>query len=421
MPIEILEQILINLDDEHLLAASLVCKLFAAVAETAFGQKYSNEPYKIHDSSERMKTFHKIMVSKYGGKVRRLQCTDQDEQLLDLIEQNCCNLKRIYLGQIPKLIKLKGLKGITLEGAGNLNRETFTELIDNNRDLEYLGIRKNTFDLIDLLDGRVDALETLDYHCKTKLANDLTQIRLNSLETLKLKFTAVHDTARLLRAIKCDRLKKLVLKNFYWNTNEVIDEICRFETLETLRLPWCLLTTNVLRLLAWNLPHITKLTMRIDPDESNLEQSIFSVQSIFPKLTKLKITMEEDEFNRVLPDLQKSIYDFYGRLGKTNTGIRIASDFDWVLIAKDRIILYLNGSLEIHWMDDLNENTMRKVMSREWNSINELKFINVCAQPALDVSTLIDPGTDFEEIHCLDFQSKGAISVNANVSAETFL
>lgn len=427
MPIEILEQILINLDDEHLLAASLVCKLFAAVAETAFANKYDNERYEIRESSmaervaiDRKKTFDKIMVSKYGGKIRKLLIIGQDEQLLDLVEQKCCNLKSIYLKRIPKMISLKGLKGITLDGVPNLTRATFTELIDNNPDLEWLGIRKNTVDLIDILDGRADALKTLDYECETKLAQNQSQIRLNSLETLKLELcsnlSSINDTRRLLRAIKCDRLKKLVLKKFYWNANIVIDEICKFETLETLRLQWSLLTANELRLLAWNLPHVTKLAMSIDPAESNLEQSIFSVLSIFPKLVKLKIMMEEGEFNQILPDLQKSVYDFYGRLGKFSTVIRIASDCDWVLIAKDRIILYLDGSLELHWMDDLNEKAMNKVMSREWNSIDELKFINNCAQPILDVSTLIDSGTDFDEIRCLDFQSKGLISINANVS-----
>lgn len=430
MPIEILEQILINLDDEHLLAASLVCKLFAAVAERAFAKNYDNEPYEICDSSERKKSFHKIMVSKYGGKMRKLKITDQDEQLLDLVEQNCCNLRNIYLNGVPRMIHLKGLKGIGLNRVRNLNRDTFTELIENNRDLEFLAIRKNAVDLIDILDGRVNALKRLEYHCKTKLANNLTQIRLDSLETLKLKlctdFPSIRDTARLLRAIKCDGLKKLVLENFYWNANTVIVEICKFELLETLRLPWCLFTANELRQLAWNLPHVTKFSMSIDLDESTLEQSISSVLTTFPKLIKLKIMMEDDAFNKVLPDLQKSIYDFYARFGKTNTVIRIANDFDFVLVAKDRIILYLqnqfgqlflDGSLEIHWMDSLNEKTMRKIMNREWNAISELKFINNCAESILDVSTLIDSDTDFDEIHCLDFQSVGMVSINANVSA----
>lgn len=94
MPTEILEHILMHLDGEHLLNASHVCKLFASVAETAFARKYSNKCYQISKKSEN--SFHKIMLSKYGEKLRRLQIIENDdEDLLDLVEQKCYNLKSI--------------------------------------------------------------------------------------------------------------------------------------------------------------------------------------------------------------------------------------------------------------------------------------------------------------------------------------
>lgn len=130
------------------------------------------------------------------------------------------------------MIILKVSKRIALHRVPNLNREAFTELIDNNPELKYLSFAKNTVDLIDILDGHANVLKRLEYGCKTKLSDNLPEIRLNSLETLKLKlstgFSAANDTARLLRSIKCEHLEKLVLENFYWNAFKVVDAVCSF-------------------------------------------------------------------------------------------------------------------------------------------------------------------------------------------------
>lgn len=178
MPTEILEHILMHLDGEHLLNASHVCKLFASVAETAFARKYSNKCYQISKKSEN--SFHKIMLSKYGEKLRRLQIIENDdEDLLDLVEQKCYNLKSITISGVPKMIMLKDLKEASLRGIRNLNRKTFAEFINNNRQLEVLDIRNIKIDLLNILDGRLNMLKSLRYESYTSVARDLPKIMLN--------------------------------------------------------------------------------------------------------------------------------------------------------------------------------------------------------------------------------------------------
>lgn len=221
--------------------------------------------------------------------------------------------------------------------------------------------------------------------------------------------------------MNCNQIKILDLENCVLNVDEVINEICSFKLLVSLQLPQCVITKDQMRKLTAHLPHLTKFScMAVNFVEPNFENKILSALSIFPKLTNLKIMLEDDDFYLFLSDFMKSIYEFHARLAKTNTEIRIANYCDSVSMSKDRIILYLENSLEMHWMDNFNEKIVRKVMNREWNSMSELKFINNCAETTVDISTLINADTDFEEIECLDFQSIGPISVHANVCEMVF-
>lgn len=159
LPREILEHILIHLDDDkQFLAASHVCKLFASVAETAFARKYSNEYYTIDCLYKR--SLGTIMLNKYGEKIRKIMVIGDYEGLLDLIEQECCNLERVTLIDVPKMIILKDLKKVILKGIPNLNRETFTEFINNNQQLESFVFDDTGDFLLDLLDRRLKNLKT---------------------------------------------------------------------------------------------------------------------------------------------------------------------------------------------------------------------------------------------------------------------
>lgn len=119
MPIEILENVLIHLDNKSLLAASHVCKSFASVVETAFARKYSDQYY----YPCRNKSFENVILTKYGGQIRWIEFSwRHDEEILDLIEQKCRSLERFYLGEAPKMIILNGLKEASMFQVGNVSR-----------------------------------------------------------------------------------------------------------------------------------------------------------------------------------------------------------------------------------------------------------------------------------------------------------
>lgn len=67
-------------------------------------------------------------------------------------------------------------------------------------------------------------------------------------------------------------------------SSKVVDAIFSFKMNYSLPLPQCLLTTDQLRQLAWNLPHIINFSVSIDVDESNLKKSIHSAICIFSSL-----------------------------------------------------------------------------------------------------------------------------------------
>lgn len=163
MPREILEHILVHLDDKSLLKASHVCTLFASVAEAAFAQKYSNEYYKVYGWLDHDKSFHEVMLSKYGEKIRKLKISvdEKHERLLDLAERTCCNLISIDLCRPPKNILSKNLKEVRLARLTNLNRASFTEFINECQQLEILQLDGDYVDLLDVLDG-LNNLKTLE-------------------------------------------------------------------------------------------------------------------------------------------------------------------------------------------------------------------------------------------------------------------
>lgn len=136
LSIEMLEHILITLGEKDLLVASHVCKTFAAAAEIAFARKFANERYDIYGSKD--SRFHKIILNKYGDKVRDLSIQCVDDEFCDLIEQKCCNSEKVDLWDVARMPKLKDLNEIGLNNIRTLNRETFVEFINNSHELEHL-------------------------------------------------------------------------------------------------------------------------------------------------------------------------------------------------------------------------------------------------------------------------------------------
>lgn len=265
------------------------------------------------------------MLTKYGEKIRLLEIDDSDKWLYDLVEQNCCNLTNIKLISAPRMISLKNMKEVRLVEIQNLNRETFAEFINNNQQLETLEVTYVETDLLDILDGRLNMLKTLDYSRENSFTNDLPKIKLNALETLNLNQPTAEDYVRLLQAMNRNNLKSLLLSSvsFIDLDDAVIDEICSFKMLLSLQLTNYKITKDQLKKMAKRLPHIIEFGMGITED---VENCIHSVLRIFPKLTKLTIRLGATNFRHLSDDLKKSIHDFHARFAGTDTEIEIFYD-----------------------------------------------------------------------------------------------
>lgn len=425
IPIEILVQILIYLENEDLLDASHVCKLFASAAGTAFAQKYSKIFYEIdfmlvrffEDTKANALSFHKVMVNKYGEKMRMMSINGDEGGLLDLIEQKCCSLIKVELIEVPMIISFKNLKEIRLRQIQNLNSQTFTEFINANDQLEILKLEAIEVDLLHVLNGQLNRLKHLTYVRETSFVTDLPEIRLNSLETLESNLPIANDYARLLQAMHCNPIKELDLWYYSVSFDGVINEICSIKTLRSLQIQNCSITTEQMRKLAKHLPHLTKLRSAMIPSQSNAESSIMSVLSIFPKLTKLSIALNDNDFQRFLIDFKKSMYNFHARFANTNTEIEMIKKHDMMAISKDRVFICDGNSIELHWMENFDERNVRKLLyeRRNFRWLHDIKFINNCAESPLNIAALMIDYSVNDTI-CLDIKSKGPIIVNADVS-----
>lgn len=421
MPIEILEQIFIHLDNKHLLIASHVCKLLASVAETAFAKKYSKEYYEILSECET--SFHKVMLNKYGDKIRKIIVSNEDEELVDLVQQKCSNAESLNLLGVPKMILLMNLKEVILSGVCNLNRARFDDFINNNNKLESLELRFIEVDLLDILNDRLNVLKNLSYYCATKRGAFPATIGLQSLEKLSLLLKDSDDYIRFLRAMNSAKIKTLVLYCCGPDGSEgnVINEICSFQSLQSLQLSNYGITTDEMRNLATHLPHLIEFSVTMAEGEANLENKIHSILSIFPKLTKLGIKLHDDDFSRFLDELKRSFFnEFDVPFNKNNTEIKISNRSGMVSITKDRVFMSEKDSFQVYWMENLNKENVGKVKI-PWSRPKELKFINNCSDPNFDIYLLANLHIDFDGIKCLNLKSNGSLSINSNVSADIMI
>lgn len=414
---EILEHILVDFDDKNLLKASHVCKLFASVVETVFARKYSDQ-YFHFDGREMKKSYGKVMLTKYGGKIRWISVVDGDDEILGLIEEKCRSLERVKLVSVSKMIHLKDMKEVSLMSVDNLDREEFAEFISHNQQIEALALDDTDLNVIEVLDG-LNSLKTLEYDHYNEFPTNLPNIRLNSLEILTLYSFQNGIYARLLRALECNQLKQLNIKQYSGSdkNDEVTNAICKFKTLTLLRLPiFMRITSNQLKKLAAHLPHLTELSIATAKKKSTsiVKYALF-VLSIFPKLTKLTINLNENGFLLLSSHFEQSINEFHGRFAGTNTEIEIVNGFGigTVFTSKDFAYVSKRESLELHWMANLNDKNVQKAMARVQNCITDLKFINPCADNTVDICAFLP---EFKLLQCLDIKSNGPITFKANVS-----
>lgn len=273
LPKEMLEEILIYLDKGCLLKASHVCKSFASAAESAFARKYTEEYYEI---SLTTKSFDKVMVNKYGDKMQRIIIDGNnngllnDEELLDLVEQKCCNVKFLEVTG-SKIVMLKGIKDVYLECIENLEREAFTKFIHLNPKLQCLTLCNVKADLLNTLHGRLNNLKALS--CLSFDGLFTPAIRLSSLESLRIEANDAAECIRMLQCIDCNQIKKLSLVNYDYNgddgdaiddaIDDAINEICKFEMLESLILPNYRITSDMMSKLAVHLPRLNTLDIEV--------------------------------------------------------------------------------------------------------------------------------------------------------------
>lgn len=421
MPREILERILIYLDYKNLLTASHVSKLFASIAETAFERKNKNEHYKIIQHQENKADV--VMLNKYGEKMQKVTIIRCEEKWLDLVQEKCRNLKGLSLIGVPKIIMLKNLKEVSLDGIQNLDRDTFLEFIDNNPDIESLALKYIDVDLLSILDNRLHMLKMFTFCTENNIdsLDDLPTIRLNSLKTLDLELmeSEAKSCKQLFRAIKCDKLENLYVDTFklYYEdeSDDAINGICKFETLVSLSL-WYPIKSNQILTLAAHFPDLITFEVVIAEGESNFENLVHSILSMLPKLETLRIMLDENNNDRLLIELKSSTNDFHARFAKSNIKIGLDSEKFYVYgITKDYLSFFCDGSFEIHWMQNLNENRVRSMMT-QYHFQPRVKFVNNCADRDFDISTLGKVHKGFVSMEYLDFKSNGPISVDSNVS-----
>lgn len=399
---------------------------FAAAACVAFAQKYATKRCDILRREDVKNPLHKVVLAKYGDKIRAIYMNYQDTALLALIERKCSNLKSVELFNISKMPKLRGLKKLHLPKGTNFSKKTFTTLINNNPQLEFFKINNIKSVFLNALDGQLDMLKELALF-NIRSVNDVSKIRLSSLEKLSINATETTDCIGILQAINCNDIKVLNIDAYDFNDKcaVMIDEICAFKSLVSLRLVACAftITTSQLHKLAAHLPHLIEFSMALpdgSPSLEDLEDEILSVVSILPNLSKLTIHLFGDDFKQFLNDLKTSIYDFHECFANISTEIDVIYSFSKVSTSEDRIFVYdtKSESVELHWMDNLNETSVQKVTRGFWTWVAAIKLVNNCKDQTFDLSTFMQ--SSIEHTRCLDIRSYGPITVNANVSGEFF-
>lgn len=375
------------------------------------------------------------MLTKYGHRMRTIHMdysvnmphNDEAEKFQDLIERMCCNLKVANLVHVTKIPRLKGLNEIQLWQLVNdtdvdWNRNTFTEFINNNPQLEAanFALIKNT--LLESMDERLDQLKSLTL-AGVRYVEDIGQIHLKSLVKLTIDYADSTSCNSILQAMNGNAIKELRVERHQGSFDDIIHEICGIKTIESLQLHECGYKIDEweLRALANQLPQLKELNIDIEKTsfQSGFVDDIQSVLAIFPELTKLSINFNNEDFTRLLIAFEESVNDFRAKLANTNTEIDLLYCGSGIFISKDRIVLrdhncFYKG-FEVHWMENLNESSWRKTIKRFWNNETvKIKIVNNCADRTLDISDFMHLKTNCTL--SLDIKSDGPITVNANVS-----
>lgn len=269
LPNEILTKIFTNLYEKDLFSVSHVCKLFAAIVEVAFAQKFSDQTFLVW-GPKRIGP-EKVMLSKYGEKVSKIEIKDvQNTEFLELVEEKCCNLTSVQLVRVPRILNFKGLKEVRFESISKVSKEELRNCIENNQQLEtfeYIDSYFQNFGWVELLHNRLSMLKkfelTISIQFILSLVINIPQVTLESLEELKLYHSNKHVYTQFLRVLDCPKLKCLKIYEDKALDDELIAEIIKFKTLSTLDLIDGPVAIGHMEMLAKHLPNLTEFATKL--------------------------------------------------------------------------------------------------------------------------------------------------------------
>lgn len=198
------------------------------------------------------------------------------------------------------------------------------------------------------------------------------------------------------------------------NAGDVINEIYKFQSLVSLSLPNFRITLDQVSQLTTHLPGLTELVVGIVDVGPEIAEKIHLIISMLPQLSQLEIHLNARDFDQLPNELQSSINDFHARFVRSNTEIRLRESINMIAITTDYLFMVHKFSVELHWMNNLNEMNVRKLL-KSWRFPKALKFGNRCVDHIFDISALAYLENYSVEI-CLDIKSNGAISVKSKVS-----
>ncbi|XP_031627060.1 uncharacterized protein LOC116343241 [Contarinia nasturtii] len=242
LPIEVLPEILQNLNDTDLLAATRVCKIFKTYAREAFALKYNGQTDDKHytiniytdDTRDEPKPYWPIFNT-FGDKLIGLNlvfyrpCISANHWLFRVIEQKCCFTKKLIISKetenpigqfnsfdsftsqfflsLPKLecltlkhlniecskwtrVTLPKLTSFNVENIKGLNQQDFIEFIKSNPQLQQLSmvsLRGIDLGIFGVVNSALNELKSLQinphYH---GILNEYQVPSLKKLETLKV-------------------------------------------------------------------------------------------------------------------------------------------------------------------------------------------------------------------------------------------
>lgn len=381
IPNEILLDIMIHLDEISLLDMSQVCSRFRAVAKEAFAKKFtgrtSTDYFEIKAFCEyrteeyiRYRPFFYVFGENMCAIDIRLfddAPVARNHWLIELIQRYCASLSKLTIFGGSQLdlvgiigprqkstlthIRLYGVKLLDNSWANqnyprligfdahySIEQNVLDSFLSNNRQIEELDFSycRFQFDVFLLLNGRMNALKTLQIHDYTPMAGDrYNLIQLESLESVELCIDP-DTTLNLLRGISegCKNLKHLYLKenshhHLSWDDIS-IQAICNLTNLHSITI--CAGSLGIFRLsrIVSSLPKLKYLDLKHYYEETEINQNITAIIKCCINLHKLDIEVCSDP-----PELNRDFMKKMAKITLKSAHLDVTLDRNLKLMSRD--------------------------------------------------------------------------------------